>query len=136
MLAAADQDLQNLCLETMVGGIVVDFAEDHRVGPGDPLVRLRPTDRAIVAARRVNCCASLLAASLATPAAGRLVRILGDAGESRVPYRATFEGQGMIVPKFWTGATMDNERAWTACVLTLSVLMFFGAIIVGLVGTM
>jgi hypothetical protein len=31
---------------------------------------------------------------------------------------------------------MDNERAWTACVLTLGVLVFFGAIIVGLVGTM
>jgi hypothetical protein len=38
--------------------------------------------------------------------------------------------------KFWTGATMDSERAWTACVLTLSVLMFFGAMIVGLVGPM
>jgi hypothetical protein len=31
---------------------------------------------------------------------------------------------------------MDNERAWTACVLTLSALVFFGAIIVGLVGPM
>jgi hypothetical protein len=38
--------------------------------------------------------------------------------------------------KFWTGATMDSERAWTACVLALSVLAFFLAFIVGLVGTL
>jgi hypothetical protein len=31
---------------------------------------------------------------------------------------------------------MDSERAWMACALTLSVLMFFGAMIVGLVGPM
>jgi hypothetical protein len=56
-------------------------------------------------------------------------------GQGSVLHRATFRSHDMIV-QILDGATMDSERAWTACAVTLSTLVFFGAIIVGIVGPM